>query len=101
MTDLLPCPFCGSSVDEDDFFVVVTCRSCGATGPQAHGKNTTEALEAWNLRTLPLTKPFLPVADMSQIEAGSITIGDKNGLHMIIDGQGQRIYDSDRLVHNA
>lgn len=27
-----------------------------------------------------------------------LTIGDESGLHMVIDGQGQRIYNGDRLV---
>jgi len=52
------------------------------------------AIEAWNRRPSVIAEPTV-------IEAGGMTIGDKNGLHMIIDGQGQRIYDGDRLVHNA
>ena len=118
MTDMLPCPFCGAipvfvnrgnakravpKMDPTEFVWDVECKTPGCYA-EFGGENweTQEAVaEMWNRRTLPLTGPFLPVADMSQIEAGSITIGDKNGLHMIIDDQGQRIYDGDRLVHNA
>ena len=113
MIDLLPCPFCGSTdveVCRSCYFLFVLCDGCGAQGPavecdlknlDGRSAEKANAVEAWNKRTLPLTGPFLPVADVSQIEADSITIGDKSGLHMVIDGQGQRLYDGDKLIRNA
>jgi len=107
MTDLLPCPFCGAVpvfVDQgarngihhelDDYAWDVACKTLGCYA-EFGGENweTQEAVaEMWNRRA---------TAEPMVIEAGSMTIGDENGLHMIIDGQGQRIYDGDRLVHNA
>ena len=109
MTDILPCPFCGAipvfvnrgnakravpKMDPTEFVWDVECKTSGCYA-EFGGENweTQEAVaEMWNRRA---------TAEPMVIEAGSMTIGDENGLHMIIDGQGQRIYDGDRLVHNA
>jgi hypothetical protein len=48
------------------------------------------AIALWNFRAA--------IADATVIEAGSMTIGNADGLRMVIDSQGQRIYDKERLV---
>lgn len=57
MTELEPCPFCGSHGNDiyvDEFWerydkpYFVTCHGCGANGPYADKKE--KAIESWNRR---------------------------------------------------
>lgn len=55
MTDLLPCPFCGSEAEmrktpRIDGYVFVVCRRCGAAGPGMYGHDEARAVEIWNTR---------------------------------------------------
>lgn len=52
MTDLKPCPFCGSKnihseYDYDNLWDTTACQDCAVT---AYGKTKEEASEAWNKR---------------------------------------------------
>jgi hypothetical protein len=53
ITDLKPCPFCGSS-DLDVFANTVSCDQCGCDGPRQDGPemycDRRIAIEAWNRR---------------------------------------------------
>ena len=98
MTDLLPCPICGGGVDDSDFFVVVECPTCGAHGPRDQGKDALLAIKMWNQRALLLFDRPSIIVDTTVIEAGSITIGDKDGLHVIIDSNGQRIRNGEEQL---
>lgn len=58
MTELKPCPFCGSKNTACSFYTTHTegmedhyyigCKNCGANG--SRGKSEEEAIEAWNRR---------------------------------------------------
>ena len=50
MTELKPCPFCGSRDVESwgKYWVVVVCLACGARGPSEVG---AAAIAAWNERS--------------------------------------------------
>ena len=57
MTELKPCPFCGSSNIIVELYVTgcnVKCKSCGAEGPiipnYANGRQKEQAITAWNTR---------------------------------------------------
>jgi len=66
MSELLPCPFCGSDRVEgqvDDGLHWVRCRSCQATGPVTtkYAGEEGEKFSDWNTRTQP-TEQAQPVA---------------------------------------
>lgn len=63
VTNLLPCPFCGSMnvkpmTCEDPYPdvgftidpVVIVCLSCGTSGPSKQYQSEEEAITAWNTR---------------------------------------------------
>ncbi len=57
MTDLLPCPFCGSddaSVErvENAYGYSVWCSECYVEGPGGNDTSETEAMALWNKRTI-------------------------------------------------
>ena len=48
---LIDCPFCGSSSDRENLFVLsnqIVCDNCGANGPE--GSSKSDAAEKWNGR---------------------------------------------------
>jgi len=53
LTDLKPCPFCGSKAEllnmGEDFPHIVVCTNCGSAG--ATYETEQEAIEAWNKRS--------------------------------------------------
>jgi Lar family restriction alleviation protein len=50
MTELKPCPFCGSTdVEYIDFYVA--CNRCSAMGPS--DESDIDIIKAWNTRTPP------------------------------------------------
>lgn len=46
MTEIKPCPFCGSDCTEIGYWSYVVCRSCDASGPT--GQSEERAIELWN-----------------------------------------------------
>lgn len=105
--DLLPCPFCGETqfaFSEGDR--QVKCAACNACGPEVTMVRANwpdslfsaiqkTSIEAWNKRAS--SQPAAP-SEALYIEAGSITIGDKDGLHVIIDSNGQRIRNGEEQL---
>jgi hypothetical protein len=49
MTELKPCPFCGSE-ELNTWIDCVYCTECGAQGPDADDKDLDLARAAWNGR---------------------------------------------------
>ena len=50
-----PCPFCGdklASVKQCGGSLWLTCRTCGASGPE--GDDVDAAIDAWNMRSGPV-----------------------------------------------
>ena len=57
MSEIIPCPFCGSEnvgfgVGNIAYWKWVHCAVCGAAGPDAD--NNVEAIAKWNTRTAPV-----------------------------------------------
>lgn len=54
MTDLKPCPFCGSKIlscFNDGYLTQIFCNACGArTGLHQHDPECDKSVEAWNRR---------------------------------------------------
>ena len=50
MTDLKPCPFCGSKAEAKDGYplAMVRCQECGG---RLLGKTISRAVQAWNQRS--------------------------------------------------
>lgn len=46
MTDILPCPFCGTTDDLQPSSSDVACYKCGANGPVCDSME--EAIDEWN-----------------------------------------------------
>lgn len=58
MTDLKPCPFCGSAVaygliDSEHGEGMVCCDSCVVQGPRTYGHDTIKAAKLWDTRPSP------------------------------------------------
>lgn len=56
MSELLPCPFCGSSDVRDDYCIEIRCHNCGAIGPEDQFESFGERAKKWNARCEPLWK---------------------------------------------
>jgi hypothetical protein len=54
-----------------------------------------------DIATVRMVEGVLVIEEVTEpvvLEAGSMTIGDKEGRHMVIDGEGQRLYDGKERV---
>ena len=71
MSDLKPCPFCGSRDGIMPCDYRVTCRRCSATGP--NGDSVSQAMRLWDSRT-PSPKLELP---QEVREAMAMAVEDK------------------------
>ena len=72
MTDLKPCPFCGSknlSCFNDGYLIQIFCNACGArTGLHQHDPKCDKAVEAWNRRAENVKDQ--PTADVVEVRRG-------------------------------
>ena len=73
MTDLKPCPFCGSknlSHFNDGYFIQIFCNACGArTGLFVESDSERDkAVEAWNMRAESVKEQ--PAADVVEVRHG-------------------------------
>lgn len=61
MTNLKPCPFCGTAprLSGEPGFKSVSCPGCWAEGPWAVGTETHQAIEKWNQRASTVDPPDL------------------------------------------
>lgn len=66
-----------------------------------NGDTWEDAFEHRVTGWLPIYPPgtvINPLAETKTIEAGSIRIGDLGGLHVVLDSDGQRVYNGERQV---
>lgn len=97
---LLECPFCGHDslwvhLDEWDRGVV-ECDFCDAVGPLVdrvtcpdENDRLEKAVSLWNARPAP-PKPI--------VITGSLTVGEKDGLHYVMDETGIHYYIGNNLI---
>jgi hypothetical protein len=60
MTEIKPCPFCGSDDTSYMYAANIRCNKCLARGPSSKDEDKEDAIQNWNKAN----KPYRPIKDI-------------------------------------